>query len=146
MYIIISGCGKIGSNLAISLEKKNGNKVVIIDSLEENFAKLQDRYTSGTVTGDCLDEAILREAGIEKATCIIGVTEDDNTNIMLAQIAREKFHVPIVISKIVDPTLARMYRLEEGGIFSTVCPTDLVVNQIIKTIEKASVETSSCSQ
>ncbi|MCM8771509.1 MAG: NAD-binding protein [Candidatus Omnitrophica bacterium] len=100
MYIIIVGCGKIGSYLAKILDEKND--VVVIDKDEKNFEKLGD-FNGMTIVGDALDIDILKESGIEKADAIAVTTSNDNVNIIIAQIAKKKFKIPRVIARISDP-------------------------------------------
>jgi len=100
MYIIIVGCGKIGSYLAKSLDEKND--VVIIDKDERSFEKLGD-FNGVTIIGDGLDIDTLKESGIERADAIAITTSNDNVNIVIAQIAKKKFNVSRVITRISEP-------------------------------------------
>ena len=102
MYIIIAGCGKIGANLVKTLSNE-GHDVVVIDPNEESFAQLENGTNCLTVTGMCIDEDVLKSAGIEHADALLAVTSDDNVNIMTAQIAKQLYHVPHVVTRIYDP-------------------------------------------
>lgn len=100
MYIIIIGCGKIGSYLAKSLEKDHN--VIVIDREEKSFEKLGE-FNGSTFIGDGLDIDILKEVGIEKADAIAVTTSNDNVNIVIGQIAKKKFNISRVIIRISDP-------------------------------------------
>lgn len=100
MYIIIIGCGKIGSYLAKSLEKDHN--VIVIDKEEKSFEKLGE-FNGSTFIGDGLDIDILKEVGIEKADAIAVTTSNDNVNIVIGQIAKKKFNISRVIIRISDP-------------------------------------------
>ncbi len=119
MKVIILGCGRIGSTLARSLFRE-GNDVTIIDKKSEAFSRLGPDFGGAMVVGNGVDDAVLRKAGIEKAQAFVAVTNGDNTNIMSVQIAKVKFNVPKVVTRIYDPIRACAYR--ELGI-ETICTT-----------------------
>ena len=126
MYIIIAGCQKVGANLAFSLSQEN-HDVVVIDSDPRNFEPLGTGFNGVTITGIPIDEDILQSAGIEHADALAAVTNDDNMNVMISQIARELFKVPKVITRVYDPEREAVFR--QMGL-DTVCPTTLAVNRI----------------
>ncbi|MCX6374965.1 MAG: TrkA family potassium uptake protein [Armatimonadetes bacterium] len=117
--VIILGCGRIGATLARSMAKE-GHNVSIIDRSSDAFRKLGPDFTGNKILGNGIDDAVLKKAGIEKADAFVAVTNGDNTNIMSVQIAKEKFNVPKVITRIYDPIRACAYR--ELGI-ETICTT-----------------------
>ena len=126
MYIIIAGCGKIGANLVKSLSN-DGHDVVVIDPNEESFAQLESGTNCLTVTGMSIDEDVLKSAGIEHADALCAVTSDDNVNIMTAQIAKQLYHVPHVVTRVYDPNKDEVLR--QMGL-CTICPTMLTVAKI----------------
>jgi len=126
MYIIIAGCGKIGANLVKSLSN-DGHDVVVIDPNEESFAQLENGTNCLTVTGMSIDEDVLKSAGIERADALCAVTSDDNVNVMTAQIAKQLYHVPYVVTRVYDPDKNEVLR--QMGL-CTVCPTMLTVAKI----------------
>lgn len=109
MYIIIVGCGRVGSELA-NLLQSEGHNVVIIDKDQKSFKRLGPTFNGITLTGKGFDVDVLKEAGIEKADAVCVVTNGDNTNIMVAQIAKKIFNVPKVITRIYDPERAHIYK------------------------------------
>ncbi len=126
MYIIIAGCRKVGSNLAISLSQSK-HDVVVIDSDPSNFELLGSGFNGLTITGMPIDEDVLRSAGIEKADALAAVSNDDNINFMISQVASKIFHVPRVITRVYDPE--RKVVLSKMGML-TICPTVLAVEII----------------
>ena len=88
MFIIIMGCGRVGSYLATRLDRE-GHQVTVIDLTANAFRRLSEDFRGQTVVGTGIDEHVLRMAGIEGADAFIAVTEGDNRNIMAAQVARE---------------------------------------------------------
>jgi trk system potassium uptake protein TrkA len=126
MYIIIAGCRKVGSNLALTLSQEN-HDIVVIDSDPKNFEPLGTGFNGMTIAGMPIDEDILRSAGIERADALAAVTNDDNMNVMVSQIAHELFHVPIVITRVYDPE--REAVMNKMGL-TTICPTTLAVEKI----------------
>ncbi len=109
MYIIIVGCGRVGSELA-SLLQQEGHDVVIIDKDPKSFRRLGSNFNGITLTGNGYDTDLLKEAGIEKADAVCVVTNGDNTNIMAAQAAKNIFKVPKVIARVYDPKRASIYK------------------------------------
>ena len=126
MYIIIAGCGKIGANLVKTLSNE-GHDVVVIDPNEESFAQLENGTNCLTITGMSIDEDVLKSAGIEHADALCAVTSDDNVNIMTAQIAKQLYHVPHVVTRVYDPNKDEVLR--QMGL-CTICPTMLTVAKI----------------
>jgi trk system potassium uptake protein TrkA len=119
MKLVIVGCGRVGAMAAIALSKA-GHQVTVIDSNRRAFDRLGADFRGEMVLGNGIDEDVLRQAGIESADGFASLTNGDNRNIMAAQIAREIFKVPRVITRIYDPIREDVYR--ELGL-NTVCPT-----------------------
>lgn len=124
MNVIILGCGRVGSTLARTLVK-DGHQVTVIDMTGDAFRRLGTKFAGRKVVGTGMDQDVLRRAQIETADAFVSVTQGDNTNIMAAQIARNVFNVPKVLTRIYDPIRAEAYR--EMG-FTTVCTTTLASN------------------
>ncbi len=122
MKVVIMGCGRVGSQLAMRLDRE-GHKVSVIDRSSSSFRRLSEDFGGQVVVGTGIDEDVLRAAGIEEASAFIAVTEGDNRNIMAAQVAREIFGVKECIVRIYDPAREEIYR--EIGL-DTICPTKLV--------------------
>ena len=119
MKVVIMGCGRVGSTLATSMEQA-GHKVTVIDSNSDSFQRLPADFKGEKVTGNGVDEEVLRRAGIETTDAFAAVTNGDNRNIMACQIAKEIFHVKKVVCRIYDPIRESTYR--EMGM-ETICPT-----------------------
>lgn len=126
MNILLIGCGKVGSKLAIAL-CNDGHDVTIVDRDESNFKLLASEFTGFTTSGVPIDLDVLRKAGIENCDAVAVVSSDDNTNIMVSQVAKEIFKVPIVITRIYDP--AREDLFSHFGL-KTICPTNLTVSAV----------------
>jgi trk system potassium uptake protein TrkA len=108
MYIIIVGCGRVGSQLARLLSSE-GHNVVVIDKNPAAFERLGAAFNGLTLTGDGFDLDLLKQAGIEKADAFCTVTNGDNTNLVSAQVAKKIFKVPKVIARVYDPQRAHIY-------------------------------------
>jgi trk system potassium uptake protein TrkA len=119
MRLIIVGCGRVGAMAANALSRA-GHHVTVIDINRRAFDRLGSDFTGDMVLGNGIDEDVLRKAGIEKADGFASITNGDNRNIMAAQIAREIFKVPHVITRIYDPIREDVFR--ELGLH-TVSPT-----------------------
>lgn len=119
MKLVIVGCGRVGAMAAVALAKA-GHQVTVIDINRRAFDRLGPDFNGEMVLGNGIDEDVLRQAGIEKADGFASLTNGDNRNIMAAQIAREIFKVPRVITRIYDPMRQDVF--SELGL-DTVCPT-----------------------
>ncbi len=119
---VILGCGRVGSTLALMLAAE-GHQVSVIDKDPDAFRRLGEDFPGERHFGQGIDLETLKRAGIEVANAFFAVTNSDNTNIMAAQIALRRFHVPRVFARIYDPLRASVYRLV--GI-ETVCATTLM--------------------
>ena len=108
MYVIIVGCGRVGSQLARLLSSE-GHNVVVIDKNPAAFERLGGAFNGLTLTGGGFDLDLLKQAGIEKADAFCTVTDGDNTNLISAQVAKKIFKVPKVIARVYDPQRAHIY-------------------------------------
>jgi len=117
--VVIVGCGRVGSTLARDLAKA-GHDVSIVDVSRRAFDRLGDDFSGQVVLGTGIDQEVLELAGAEHADCFISVTNGDNRNIMSAQVAKEIFKIPRVMTRIYDPIRERVYR--DMGLY-TFCPT-----------------------
>lgn len=120
MKVVILGCGRMGSTMAVMLSRE-GHDVTVVDRDPDAFRRLKD-FSGRTVQGNGLDPDVLKRAGIESANAFISVTNGDNRNITSVQIAKEIFNVPKVLARIYDPMRASAY--EEMGI-PTICTTKI---------------------
>ena len=127
-YTIIVGCGRLGANLANALSDAQGN-VLIMDRNKDAFRKLSPSFGGLAVAADATDLDALQEAEMEKADTVIVVTNNDNVNVMVAQLARQLFKVGEVIARLYDPERECVY--QEFGI-RTICPAVLSMQEIDK--------------
>lgn len=102
MYIIIIGCGRVGSDLAWRLSRQ-GHDVTVIDYVGSSFKHLDPEYRGRTIEAEPLAEGVLAKAGIEQADALAAVTNSDTTNAVVAHVARVIYHVPTVVSRNYDP-------------------------------------------
>ena len=131
MNIMIIGCGRVGSQLAILLSE--GHNVTIIDKDQESFKKLGGSFNGVTATGNGFDENLLKELKIDKQDAFVSVTSGDNTNLMASQIAKKMFNVPRVIARVYDPRRADIYKKLGLDIISgTVLVAAMIRDKIIE--------------
>lgn len=112
MKILIVGCGRVGSTLARLLAEKHD--VTVIDRTSDAFRRLGPGFRGHRLVGPGTDMDILIHAGIKEADAFVAVTDGDNRNIMASQIAKRFFQVPVVMTRIYDPSRAAVY--QEMGI------------------------------
>lgn len=131
-YIIVAGCGRLGANIA-SVLSAQGKDVVVLDSNSSSFRKLSPDYSGFTIQGDATDIDMLTQAGIDKADVVVAATNDDNTNIMIAQIASKIFTVPKVISRLYDTEKEIVY---QDFTIQLIYPSRLSISEFEKLISQ----------
>src|SRR5687767_5306629 len=133
MFVLIVGCGRVGSAIA-KRTLRQGHEVSVLDETQEAHAMLEHdidqtwedaggRFTVGTA----LEVEALHEAGIDRADVVVCSTDGDNTNIIVAQLAKKRFQVPKVVVRVLDPLRAEWY--QQQGIH-TVCPTQVSIDML----------------
>ncbi len=136
VHIVIMGCGRVGSTLARSLEKR-GHTVAVIDQNTEAFRRLGPDFDGQTIKGVGFDREVLTEAGIERAEAFAAVSNGDNSNILAARVVRETFDVHNVVARIYDPGRAEVY--ERLGI-PTVATVRWTADQVLRRLLPAGSE------
>jgi trk system potassium uptake protein TrkA len=127
MQVIVMGCGRVGVSVALELQAQ-GHQVTVIDRDQSSFRGLPAHFQGRTVRGVGFDLDTLCEAGIESADAFIAVSSGDNSNIISARVAREKFKVNRVIARIYDPRRAEIYgRLGIPTIASVAWSTQQII-------------------
>jgi trk system potassium uptake protein len=130
MYVLIVGCGRVGSAIAKSMLAE-GHQVSVLDEDPEAKALLEQgtdatwEDSGGSFTvGTALEIDALLAAGVESADAFVASTDGDNTNLVIAQIAQRRFNVERVVVRVLDPARARWYS-QQG--LQTVCPTQTAI-------------------
>lgn len=108
MRVIIAGCGRVGASLAQSLTG-DGHEVAVIDKNPQSFRRLGRDFAGRTLDGIAFDRGTLEDAGIKQAQAFVAVTSGDNSNIVSARVAKERFAVEHVVARIYDPERAAIY-------------------------------------
>jgi trk system potassium uptake protein TrkA len=127
MYILVVGAGKVGWNLARELIGK-GNEVTVIESDASRFAMVEEELEHAVHYGDGSELWVLERAGVARADMAIAVTGDDEDNILICQVAREKYGVERVIARCNNPR--NLQHFELLGIKPAVSATDLILRLI----------------
>lgn len=137
MFVLIVGCGRVGSAIAKEMVSQ-GHEVSVLDESPESHALLDHglenswedaggRFTVGTA----LELEALVEAGIQSADVMVCSTDGDNTNIVVAQIGQKRFQVGKVVVRVHDPLRADWYR--ERGLH-TVSPTQVAIDMLTEAV------------
>ena len=109
MHVIVVGCGRTGSGIALELVR-DGHSVVVIDKNRDAFRRLPEGWGGRSIVGAGFDRDVLEAAGAHEAGALAAVTSGDNSNILTARIARETFEIPAVVARIYDPRRAEIYQ------------------------------------
>ena len=127
MYIIIVGAGKVGWNLARELLEK-GHEVTLIENERERYLTVEQELEHNVQYGDASELWVLERAGISRADMVIAVTGDDEDNILICQVAKEKYLVDRIIARVNNPRNRQHFELL--GIRPVVSATDLILRLI----------------
>ncbi|MHB8664269.1 MAG: potassium channel family protein [Acidimicrobiales bacterium] len=131
MHVIVVGCGRVGSELALGLDN-DGHSVAIIDKDRRAFRRLPEQWGGRTVIGFGFDRDHLEEAGAKEAGGLAAVTSGDNSNVLAARIARETYQIPNVVARIYDPRRAVIYeRLGIPTVATVTWTTEQVRRRLI---------------
>lgn len=125
-YTVVVGCGRLGAGIADTLCGE-GEDVVVVDKDKDSFRKLSSSFGGLSVEGNGMDLDILDSVELKRADTLIAVTDNDNVNIMISQLAKEVFNVRKVIARLSDPQRSCVY--QDFGI-ETICPSVLSARQV----------------
>jgi trk system potassium uptake protein TrkA len=130
VHVVVVGCGRVGSGLAEAVEAA-GHTVGIIDRREQAFRRLSPSFSGKKLVGVGFDRDRLEEAGIKDAFAVASVTNGDNSNIMIARVAKETYGIDRVVARIYDPRRAAIY--ERLGI-PTVATVQWTIERVLRRI------------
>ncbi len=125
MYAVVAGGGKVGANVARSLLRL-GNEVTLIEQQRDRFERLEEEFEHQVQRGDATELHVLERAGLARPPdLVLALTGDDEDNLVIAQIAKEKYGVEKVIARVNDPRNQAHFDLL--GIAPTVCATSSIM-------------------
>ncbi|MDQ2622657.1 MAG: TrkA family potassium uptake protein [Actinomycetota bacterium] len=124
MYLIVVGAGKVGVNLTREL-LQGGHEVTLIESSRNRYLAVEQKLEHSVHYGDASELWVLERAGIERAEMVVAVTGDDEDNILICQVAKEKYGVPRIIARVNNPSNRPHFDLL--GIKPVVSSTDLIL-------------------
>lgn len=130
-HVLIIGCGRLGSNIANTLSDRNKN-VTIVDISKDSFRKLSPSFGGISLEGNGTVIEVLKEADIKKADVVIAVTDNDNVNTLIAQMARKLFDIKEVVVRLYDPDKECVYKEDN---IHTVFPSLLSVSEIDRILQ-----------
>jgi trk/ktr system potassium uptake protein len=133
MYVLIVGAGKVGWNLARELIQK-GSEVTVIESDPHRYGVVEEELEHSVQYGDGSELWVLERAGIERADLVIAVTGDDEDNILISQVAREKYGVERIVARCNNPR--NLQHFELLGVKPAVSATDLILRLIEHEVPK----------
>ena len=127
MYAIIAGGGKVGRNLGRELLAK-GHEVTVIEASRQRYLAIEEEFEHAVQYGDATELWVLERAGIQRADLVIAVTGDDEDNMLLCQVAKEKYLCDRIIARVNNPRNYEHFKLL--GILPAVSATDLILRLI----------------
>src|SRR5471032_1575860 len=127
MYVIIAGAGKVGWNLARELIAKD-REVTLIESDHRRYRIVEEELEHSVQYGDATEMWVLERAGIKRADLVIAVTGDDEDNILICQVAKEKYGCERIVARVNNPRNLDHFKLL--GIQPAVSATDLILRLI----------------
>jgi trk system potassium uptake protein len=127
VYVIIAGAGKVGWNLARELLDKS-HEVTLLENDRRRYLTVEQELEHSIQYGDATELWVLERAGIQRADLVIAVTGDDEDNILICQVAREKYMVGRIVARVNNPRNLQHFKLL--GIHPAVSATDLILRLI----------------
>src|SRR5919205_275654 len=128
MYTLVAGGGKAGANVTRSLIRM-GHEVTLIEQRADRFAQLEEEFEHQVQQGDATELYVLERAGIKRPPdLVLALTGDDEDNLIICQIAKERYGVPKVIARVNDPR--NQVHFDLLGISPTVCATSSILGLV----------------
>ena len=128
MYVLIAGGGKAGANVMRSL-LRTGHEATLIEQERDRFEMLEQEFEHQAMLGDATEIFVLEKAGIRRPPdLVLALTGDDEDNMVICQITKEKYGVPKVIARVNDPRNQAHFDLL--GISPTVCATSSIMGLV----------------
>ncbi|MDX6697527.1 MAG: trk/ktr system potassium uptake protein [Solirubrobacteraceae bacterium] len=127
MYVIVAGAGKVGWNLARELISK-GHEVTVIENDRRRYLTVEQELEHAIQYGDATELWVLERIGVQRADLVIAVTGDDEDNMLICQVAKEKYLVERIVARVNNPRNLEHFKLL--GIHPAVSATDLILRLI----------------
>ncbi len=127
MYIIVVGAGKVGWNLSRELITRD-QEVTLIESDHRRYRIVEEELEHAVQYGDATEMWVLERAGIQRADLVIAVTGDDEDNILICQVAKEKYGCQRIVARVNNPRNLAHFKLLD--IQPAVSATDLILRLI----------------
>jgi trk system potassium uptake protein len=127
LYVIVCGAGKVGWNLARELIEKD-HEVTVIDNDRRRYLTVEQELEHAVQYGDATELWVLERAGIQRADLVVAVTGDDEDNLLICQVAKEKYLCDRIIARVNNPRNLETFKLL--GIQPAVSATDLILRLI----------------
>ena len=127
MYVAILGAGRVGSTLASRL-LESGSEIVVIDSDKEKTELLNQALGKVGIVGDGSSLSVLEDAGLARVKMFIATTGQDHINLIVCQIAKEKYSVQTTVSLLNQPDNKKLF--EMSGIDLLADVSRLVIDEI----------------
>jgi trk system potassium uptake protein len=131
--VIVVGCGRVGSSVALELDRL-GWDVTAIDEKEDALQRLGQSWSGAFVVGHGMDMDVLLQAGIEDADAVVVATDGDNTNIVIGQLAKKRFGIETTVVRVLDPARAALYK--DLGLW-TVSPTSTAIQTLTDAVARS---------
>jgi trk system potassium uptake protein TrkA len=135
MYVIVAGGGKVGYYLAQHLLAEE-HEVLLIERDPDRVGEINEVLGSVAITGDAAEAGTLIAAGAPRADVVVAVTGEDEDNLVICQMAKEKFHVARTIARVNNPKNENLFRML--GVDVTVSQTNYILNLIEQAIPERS--------
>jgi trk system potassium uptake protein TrkA len=138
MKALIIGCGRVGSTIALQLQKEDW-EVTVVDENEDALGRLGSGWRGGFVVGHGMDMTVLARAKVEDADAAVVSTDGDNTNVVIGQVIQKRYGIDSVFVRVLDPARANFYA--ERGLH-TVCPTQTAISVLLDAVRSSARATS----
>src|SRR5665809_105204 len=136
LYVIIAGAGKVGWNLARELLEK-GHEMTVIEQDRRRYLTVEQELEHAVQYGDATELWVLERAGIQRADLVVAVTGDDEDNLLICQVAREKYGVVRVVARCNNPR--NLQHFELLGVKPAISATALILRLLEQQVPKSAL-------
>lgn len=125
MYIVVVGAGKVGYYLTKALLSES-EEVLVIEKDAAKAENIVNALNGTALHGDGAEVTVLSDAGVERADVVVAVTGHDEDNLVICQVAKQRFKVPRTIARVNNPRNRAIF--DRLGIDATVSATELLLS------------------
>lgn len=142
MFIIVVGAGRVGRYLISDFLKKK-YKVILVEQSKERAEKVSNKYNIEVINGNGTEKEVLESAGIEECDAVLAVTENDQDNLVICQMAERQYNIPQTFTRVNTPGNEKLFNwlgvnvaISSASILSAMVDNDVTINDLSMLLNK----------